>query len=268
MPRPGLPDRAGHAGVPHEGAAWHRGVLRVRVDAPDLGPRDDPARRRRRLRLRSLLPDLALLTLYLRLADEAGGAVPSERRKPPQLPAGWARDRGSLPQGLAPDCEAWTLRVRKEIEDLVRRVQRDFPARQVFASSAPNATLSREIADSLRACLAPGGEDLPVDVECRGSTCALAPRAGDPASAVRWKCPRDASPRGLCYGDHEADWWFARLVHCRELRKVMDTCATRSALPRRASTSPLRVFLARPTPCRSPSWCATAGAGSSGSCGR
>ncbi len=99
---------------------------------------------------------LRKVSLYLRLFDEAASTVQGDRLKP-QLPPGWDRDRGAVPEGLDPDCRARALRVRKEIEDLVHQVQRDFPPLDLFASSAPNATLSREISDVLRPCLAPEG---------------------------------------------------------------------------------------------------------------
>jgi hypothetical protein len=39
-------------------------------------------------------------TFYFRLGDEGANPVPRERRKLPDLPSGWERDRGPLPAGL------------------------------------------------------------------------------------------------------------------------------------------------------------------------
>jgi hypothetical protein len=114
------------------------------------------------------------------------------------------------------------MRVRKEIDDLVRRATRAMPLRSAFEQGSPNPELARELAGRLGPVLSAGAQRVPVEIDCHGRICALEPRASDADAQVRWSCPKDPASGGMCTGSMEGDWWYSRLVRKRENLAFLD----------------------------------------------
>jgi hypothetical protein len=103
------------------------------------------------------------------------------------------------------------MRARRELAELVRQITRSLPLSTVFEQSAARPELARDLVGWLRPHLASAGKPLPVEIECRGSVCALRPRANDPSAAIHWTCPKDMKPDEICLASLDDDGWFARL---------------------------------------------------------
>jgi RNA polymerase sigma factor (sigma-70 family) len=188
-----------------DGAQWERVATRI-LAGPDFeygGSTFDPVAR----------AGFKKVDVYVRIANEQGVAGTPEEHKPVRLPPGWERDRGPVPARLAPACRGRVLHVRKEIADLVRQINRTMHPHIVFEQSTPRPALARELAGILRPYLAASGDPLPVEIECRGTICALRPREDVAGSAVSWHCQASGKPGGICYGKWNDDGWFARLVN-------------------------------------------------------
>jgi RNA polymerase sigma factor (sigma-70 family) len=151
--------------------------------------------------------------VYYRLFDERAAPASPEDGHAIKLPAGWDRDRGPVPAKLPLVCRDRLLILRRKMAVLVRQITRNMDVGLVFEQSTARPELTRELVGLLRPRLAAEGKPLPVDVECRGTVCALKPRQDVAAAAVRWKCMPNGKPGGSsCWGRWDDDGWFAQLV--------------------------------------------------------